>query len=57
MRRIITNLLLIMGIILILYPLIGKFISQLSQEIIISNYKKEIYSMPERKKRGIKKSL
>lgn len=45
MRKIVTNLLLIIGILLILYPFIGKVINQLNQTMVISKYKKEVYSM------------
>lgn len=52
MRKIVTNLLLIIGILLILYPFIGKIINQLSQTMVISKYKEEVYSMSVRSKRS-----
>lgn len=55
MRKIISNLLLIIGILLILYPFIGRVINKLNQKIVISNYKKDIFLMSERRKRGNKK--
>jgi len=57
MRKIITNILFIIGIILILYPFLGKCVNKLNQTIIISNYKKDVYSMSARSKTRTKKSI
>ena len=57
MRKLISNLLLIIGILLILYPFIGKEINKFNQKRVISNYKEDIYSMSERSKTRIKKSI
>ena len=50
MRKIIPNLLLILGILLILYPFIGKVINKLNQTMAISKYKEEVYSMSNKEK-------
>jgi len=57
MQKIISNLLLIIGILLILYPFIGKEINNLNQKKIISNYKKDVYSMSIRSKTRIEESI
>lgn len=57
MRKIISNLLLIIGILLILYSFIGKEINKLNQKVVISNYKKDVSLMSIRSKTRIEKSI
>ena len=54
MRKIVINSLLIIGILLVLYPFIGRVISKFNQTIVISNYKKEVSLMSNKEKEEAK---